>query len=78
MGRSVGQDLLGLVQEQADMRHESIRILIHRSMAGIRVDDQLSIGKVLLKIVRVDRVKDRIVASGHHEDRLRDRFQVGV
>jgi len=45
-----------------------------RAVIGVRVEDQLGIGDVLLEDVRVDRVDDHVVAAVDDERRLMDRL----
>jgi hypothetical protein len=42
---------------------EELRVLLLRTVVGVRVDDQLSVGDVLLQNPRVDGVDDHVVVA---------------
>src|SRR5579862_193274 len=60
------------------MSYEQLRVLEKRAMARIRVDDQLSPGDSLRKIVRIDRRYHDVVISINDEGRLHDVLELRV
>src|SRR6267143_4734966 len=72
----IGSPLVFLGQEHRDVPNKSFRVLVLRSVIGVRVEDQLRIGNVLLEDVRVDRVDDHVVVAVDDQRRLMDRLQI--
>src|SRR5260370_41612392 len=66
------------LQEHRDMANEKFGILVLRPVRGVRVEDQLCVGEILLKNVRVDRIDDDVVTAVDDERRLPDSFQIFV
>src|SRR5258706_4120981 len=62
----------GLGQEFRYVTNEALRVLVLGTVVGVGINDQLSIGDVLLENPGVDGVDDHIVVAVHHESRLRD------
>jgi hypothetical protein len=52
------------------MPDEALRILVLRAVIGVRIQDQLGVGDVLLEDVRVDRVNDHVVIAIDDQRRL--------
>jgi hypothetical protein len=52
------------------MPDESLRVLVLRTVAGVRVDDQLSVGDVLLQNPGVDGIDDHVVVAVGYQGRL--------
>src|SRR5216683_3669151 len=66
--------LLG--QEHRDVPDEALRVLVLRTVVGVRVDDQLSVGDVLLQNPRVDGVDDHVVVAVDYQRRLQYGLEV--
>src|SRR5258707_2184768 len=64
-----------LGQEHRDVPNKPFRVLVLRAVIGVRVEDQLGIGDVLLEDVRVDRVDDHVVVAVDDKRRLMERLQ---
>src|SRR5258706_2672675 len=62
----------GLGQEARNVTHEAFRVLVVRTVVGVRVDDQLRIGDVLLQNPGIDGVDDHVAVAVHHQCRLLD------
>jgi hypothetical protein len=60
------------------VRNEQPWKLKKHAMAGVRLDDQLSLGDSLRKIVGIDRRNHDVVVSIHNEGRLPDVSELGV
>ena len=45
-------------------------------MIGIRIEDELRVGQVLLKDERIHAIDDNVIASVDHQRRVRDRSQI--
>ncbi len=58
------------------MADEALRVLVLRTVVGVRVDDQLSVGDVLLQNPGVDGINDHIVVAVDHQRRLPDGLEV--
>lgn len=58
------------------MLQELLRVLINRTMAGVRVDNQFGVGQVLLQGEVVDRIEHDVMAASDHEHRLLDCLKV--
>ena len=58
------------------MPDEALRVLVLRTVVGVRVDDQLSVGDVLLQNPRVDGVDDHVIVAVDYQRRLQDGLQV--
>src|SRR6267378_5751671 len=65
-----------LGQEHRDVPNKPFRVLVLRAVIGVRVEDQLGIGDVLLEDVRVDRVDDHVVVAVDDQRRLMERLQI--
>src|SRR6267378_6014423 len=65
-----------LGQEHRDVPDKPFRILVLRAVIGVRVEDQLGVGDVLLEDVRVDRVDDHVVVAVDDQRRLMERLQI--
>src|SRR5207237_7021416 len=63
-------------QEHRDVPDKPFRVLVLRAVIGVRVEDQLGVGDVLLEDVRVDRVDDHVVVAVDDQRRLMDRLQI--
>ena len=63
-----------LGQEHRDVPDKPFRILVLRAVIGVRVEDQLGVGDVLLEDARVDRVDDHVVVAVDDQRRLMDRL----
>src|SRR5216684_556270 len=63
-------------EEHRDVSDKPFRVLVLRAVIGVRVEDQLGIGDVLLEDVRVDRVDDHVVVAVDDNRRLMDRLQI--
>src|SRR5258708_38333233 len=66
--------LLG--QEHRDVPDKALRVLVLRTVAGVRIDDQLSVGDVLLQNPGVDGVDDYVVVAVDYQRRLQDGLEV--
>ena len=58
------------------MTHEPLRVLVLRAVVGVRVDDQLRVGNVLLQDPGIDGVDDYVVVTVDHQRRLLDALEV--
>src|SRR6267154_1478750 len=67
-----------LAQEVRDVADEAPRVLVLGAVAGVRIDDQLSVGDVLLQNPGVDGVDDHVVVAVDYQRRLQDGLEVLV
>src|SRR5579871_1264607 len=51
------------VQEHGGVGDEQFRVLVMRSVAGVRIDDELPVRQMLLQREAVDRRDDQVVAA---------------
>src|SRR3984893_3660338 len=65
-------------QEQGDVFHEQLRILVRRPVSGVGVEDELRVRDILLQDERVDREDDKVLVAVHDKRRLLDRLEVIV
>src|ERR1700674_432900 len=68
--------LLG--QEARDVADKTLRVLVLRTVVGVRVDYQLRVGDVLLQNPGVDGVDDHVVVAVDYQSRLQDGLEVLV
>ena len=54
------------------MLDEALRVLVLRTVVGVRINDQLSVGDVLLQNPGVDGVDDHVVVAVDYQRRLQD------
>jgi hypothetical protein len=57
---------------------EALRVRVLRAVVGVRVDDQLSVGDVLLQNPGVDGVDDHVVVTVDYQRRLQAKTATGV
>jgi hypothetical protein len=57
------------------LRHEEFRVLVERSVIGVRVEDQLRVRQILLQQIRVHRGDDDVVAALDDQRWLTNIFQ---
>src|SRR5579859_1964517 len=71
-----GWEWLRGVQEPGYVRDEERRVLILRSVIGVRIEDELGVGQILLKNERVHGVDDHVGAAVDHQGRLGDLSEI--